>query len=1020
MKRSHRERALASSFFSGLAALALPFAAGSAVMAITTEAHAQDYTSGGLVIIAKDASGAPVANADVSVKSQSQGITRKFKTDASGAFRASALPAGLYDVTIAKSGFQTTNAPSLAVRAGGESTFDLTVAASTGDDIVVTAKVNRQLDFSQSTKGLTIDLEELRTKIPVARSITQVSLLTPGVVTGSSSTNTAFANQPTIGGSSVAENAFYVNGLNITNFDTYVGGATVPFDFYKSVEVKSGGYPAEFGRATGGVVNAVTKSGGDEFKVNLHGVWEPSQLRDHSPNTFLTRNERSADATRTLTTEVSGPLIADHLFFYVLNQQSEVNAKRAQINTRQYTIDKRDDPFWGGKLDGYITQDHHIEYTYFNTKRTTNRKAFNYSNATNTIGSRLPDTVFVDGGESWVTRYTGRFTDWFTLSAAYGKSGDQGSTLPSDTTSPLVQDDRSGQPITISQQKIATSEVLTTKREFARVDGDVRFSLYGDHHVRVGYDHEGTSLFHAVRLNGPGIGGREYFYHTGSVDDSVGVPDGQDYVEVLVERLGGLPVKGENSSFYAQDSWDLTKQLNLQIGVRNDEFKVRNLVGETPIDLKDNWGARIGVNYDPFGKGNDKISFFYGRTFIPPASNLSFRGADLGFSEFFLAPAGGFVINPTTGVPAALGTQILGSTFGGLNDARCPAGGVGAANAVGCTVSFGVGIAEPAASKTAKGLEATHEDEYILGYTKKMDLWTFGATLTFRELKKVSEDVAMDPYVRAYCTANGIVGCEDIWNDSWQYIVMNPGDSITFQTRGPLPGQTSPKLLSFTAAQLGLPKPKRTYEALELSFDRGFDGKWQLGGSYVLSRSFGNYEGTVLSDNGQLDAGSTILWDFKGLTDNQKGLLPNHHLHQFKLYGAYQVTENLSVGFNGRIISPKHLGCLGVHPTDDAAAAYGASSRYCQGVAIQRGSVFTTDWQKQLDLNARYDVSSKFKQTPGQLYVFIDGFNVLNEKGVTDAEERGDTATGARRTTYQRPRAYQTPRYFRIGFDWGF
>jgi hypothetical protein len=77
---------------------------------------------------------------------------------------------------------------------------------------------------------------------------------------------------------------FYVNGLNITNFVNGIG-ATVPFEFYKSVEVKTGGYPAEFGRGTGAVINAVTKSGSNDFTFAIHGNYEPDSLREEAPNT---------------------------------------------------------------------------------------------------------------------------------------------------------------------------------------------------------------------------------------------------------------------------------------------------------------------------------------------------------------------------------------------------------------------------------------------------------------------------------------------------------------------------------------------------------------------------------------------------------------------------------------------------------------------------------------------------------------------------------------------------------------
>src|SRR3546814_17947146 len=75
-------------------------------------------------------------------------------------------------------------------------------------------------------------------------------------------------------GSSVSENVFYVNGLNITDFRQGLGSVTVPFEFYETVDVKTGGYTAEFGRATGAFVTATTKAGSHAFNARVTLPWE--------------------------------------------------------------------------------------------------------------------------------------------------------------------------------------------------------------------------------------------------------------------------------------------------------------------------------------------------------------------------------------------------------------------------------------------------------------------------------------------------------------------------------------------------------------------------------------------------------------------------------------------------------------------------------------------------------------------------------------------------------------------------
>jgi outer membrane receptor protein involved in Fe transport len=300
--------------------------------------------------------------------------------------------------------------------------------------------------------------------------------------------------------------------------------------------------------------------------------------------------------------------------------------------------------------------------------------------------------------------------------------------------------------------------------------------------------------------------------------------------------------------------------------------------------------------------------------------------------------------------------------------------------------------------------------------------------------------MTLDPYIADWCAASALPqvtkdACATVYNGSWQYIVFNPGEDVTINLRQPNSAvhtaQTiadlaaMPKTLTFTKDTLGMPAPKREYISLEFTFERAFDGKWGLQGSYTLSESKGNYEGTVLSDNQQADAGSTVLYDFKGLTDYQYGLLPNHHAHQFKAFGTYAVTDNLMFGANASVISPKHQGCLGVHPTDGNASAYGAASRYCALPGqpkgpVPRGSLLETDWQTNLDLSVRYTVPEKIIPLGGNLVLRADIFNVFNQDAVTSFEERGETNQGALSANRFKPIAYQTPRYVRFGFDLDF
>lgn len=1009
-----------------LAAAALPAAA---VVLAPTAVSAQDYTSGTLSGTVTDESGAPVSNATVTVVSNETGLTRNLTTGSSGQFRAPLVPIGSYTVTIQAPGYGSA-VQTAAVRLGSESSYSFVLAsggATNVDDIVVTG-ARQTLAFNENTTGLVVDVEELVKTVPVGRSITAVTLLAPSTVQGDS----AFGDVPAIGGASVAENAFYVNGLNITNFDNYIGASLVPFDFYRSVEVKTGGYPAEFGRATGGIINAVTKSGSNDFTFAIRGNTVLDSLRENAPDTYSARNETDESESTSLVFEAGGPIIRDRLFFFALAQFQDNTSFNAG-QTGSYTYQENDDPFYGVKLDGYITDDHRLEFTWFDTTREFRQYTGAYDNATDTVLSR-PDvpTRISQGGESFVARYTGQFTDWLSLSAAYGKNEDSNNTIPASFDVEYAQDNRGANPVRVSPGQTASTTIFprNTSREFYRADADMFFSMFGDHHVRMGYELEKTTLEKNQQRTGDLVGAWLYWTADASTPQAQGgnLAPGEDYVELNIFRAGG-EFEGENEAFYIQDSWDVTDRLSLNLGVRLDKFALFNAAGEEYVSFDNEIGPRLGFTYDPTGEGTDRVFGSYGIYYLPVASNTAFRqaGSELYYSEYYRVSNGGNGQPYQADGSPNLGAQII--NWAGATP--CPGGqgaGLSADGTPGCRVT-GRGEVPDTAALSAHNLKSTQEEEFIIGYERRFnDLWSASATVIYRDLLRNAEDVAIDAAVLNYCASEGIdtvreagtaadpfAGCDAIWTGFHQYVIVNPGVASEITLSDPLPGETTARTINFSAADLNYPKATRTYTALELEFKRAFDGIWALQGSWTISESIGNTEGYVKSDNGQTDAGITQDFDQPGLTDGSFGLLPNHRGHVFKLFGSYQLTDNLLIGGNVNISSPRPYGCIGVHPTDGFAQAYGAASYFCDGVSTPRGTVFESDWIKQVDMSVRYNVP--INVGAGELVLRADVFNIFNFRGVNDLNEFGELNNGATNPNYRAPIAYQTPRYVRLGFD---
>jgi len=1048
---------------SALRVLALVGSGVAAGTIATAPAMAQDYTSGSVGGTVTDEAGSPVPGATVTLTSNSQGFTRTSSTSSGGTFRFVSLPPGAYTVNVTAPGKDAFTANDVRVIAS--QTADLSIGlTTTGSEIIVTA-ATIQAPFTGTTSGVTVDVSELASRVPVGRDITNLMLLAPGTNRGESVFGGKSANFVSINGSSVAENAYYINGLNITNFDNYLGGAEVPFDFYKSVEVKSGGYPAEFGRATGGIVNAVSKSGSNEFQAGLHLNWQPDWLRSANKDMLTcsastgecqpyTNRRYDYNESYSAIVEASGPIIKDRLFLYGLlemrHSQTIVNDRSSSLGVKR----ESNDPFWALKVDAFPLDDHHFELTVFDTRNSETQSNLGYSEDETGVPTYGPSQVTFNnntGGVNFVGKYTGRFTDWLTLSAAYGQMRDRFNLTPVDVNAGTFYSlNDSGSEVNgianggllTGQTESIIDDPYSTKREFYRADADLFFNLFGDHHIRMGFDQENNTLNHVAATPGKdvqcgagyistlactsgsanGAGVRFIFQPAFSEDDAedTGISDaflGQPMVQVEYYNSGGF-YKARNRAFYIQDEWQPFDRLTLSLGLRRDDFHLDKADGSTLVDLKDNYAPRLGLTYDVWPDHSGKIRAFWGRYYLPVASNSSFRQAspELYYSEQWFYD--GFDDN---GMPN-LTTQFE-PTNPDTNNAYvsdCPFGLTPNSSGTSCSLT-GDGTVPDTTAAISHNLKATRETEWIVGYEHKLGDWTASLTYTHRNLDRSAEDMAIDRAVLNYCAANGLVGCAATWYGFNQYVIANPGEDLTINLRG-----QDAREVTFTAedlAAIGFPKATRKYDAVELAVARPWDGKWSFNASYTWSKSRGNSEGFVQSDFQQNDSGITQDFDQPGFLEGAYGLLPNHRRHRVKAWGSYAITDAFILGSNVSIESPRPLSCFGYHPGSDVTNgrfenAYGAASHYCGGELSPRGTAQKSEWVYQIDLSARYNVEIP----TGQLVTLrADVFNILNSHAVQDRYEIGDlNPTFAPNPNFGQPRLYQSPRSVRLGMDIAF
>lgn len=1050
-----KQRLLHSTMIGGTALMAL-VAAPAVTLMTPSVAIAQDFVQGAVSGTVTNQAGTPVSGAEVSLRSVNQGFTRSFTTDANGSFRAVALPPGSYEVVVNASGFNSLT-DTVLVNAGGTSSVTLTLGASADnatqiDEVIVVGVRQAVSEFDATTTGLVVNVEELSRNVPIGRDATSLALLAPGVTQSDS----AFGNLPSISGASAGENTYYVNGLNITDFVSFLGGSTVPFEFYQTFETKTGGYSAEFGRATGGVLNATTKSGGNEWEFGITGYWEPESLRETTPNTYLAINELDERSSWDVILEAGGPVIEDRLFVYGLYNARERENYDQGANNLGFRV-STDDPFYGAKVDFLLNDDHRLEATYWSDETTqeTTQTTFYAGDA----GSQEDGTFISEfGGANWIARYTGVWTDWLTTSIAYGENENNTRIYSDEDVNAMITDitgfDYNGDGIEdvasgLTAQRgnwlVGSPSTNEDLRKMFRADVDVYASLFGEHHFRFGLDYEKLESSQALQRSGEGYnycrpggpinaaagincsgdrtGGLDYRYQTAITTGNLNNANGTGFLDPIIltgsqagnpnpnynpTLLGradlvnnGTPSRArvtvydnsgsweaEQTAFYLQDSWEVTDRLTLNLGVRNEAFENANVAGEVFVDIKDQWAPRLGATYDVFGDGDAKLFGFYGRYFLPVAVNTNQR---LAGSELFIRDtwnldfSGGANDLNADGIDDATDEPIFYSQIG--------------------QSTLATGDVKPIATQVDAQLDPMYVDEWILGYEQRINDWTFGIKGTYRDLGRAIDDVAIDAAVLDYCEAAGgglsEAICYNVWYGFHQYVLTNPGEDMTVTLSGDDLSAatggviTEDREITLTAAQLGYPEPSRTYKAVELTAEKSFDGLWGARFSYLWSDSEGNYEGALKSDNGQVDPGLSQDFDQPGLTDGAFGKLPGHREHTFKFFGSWQATEQLLIGANLVVQSPRQFGCQGEHATDDFAYQYANSSWFCDvdgnGTLepTPRGSQFESDWLKNVDLTFSYDLGDLLNVPGDSLVLRADVFNVFNWHSELDFNEFG-------------------------------
>lgn len=831
-----------------------------AILAIPLPLLAQ--TTGTISGLVLDGEGNALADAQVSATSPSLQGERTAATDRDGTFRMPGLPPGSYQVRAALTGLQTVAQAGVVLPIDREITLEFQLLPSFSDEVAVSGSPPL-LDATSAAIGTIVSRETLE-NLPIARNFVNLAFLAPGVVDSGGFDRGA----PSIAGATSLENRIVVDRLDTT--ESGFGGAlsSLPPEFLEAVEIKTGGLSPEYGGALGGIINVLTRSGSNETHATVFGYYRDDGFGSDPPRSV--RNDQFLDSrTYDYGGTLGGRIVRDRLWFFL--GVNPISLEEDWLTSQGLSVTNETDAVsYVGKLSGQIHPSHRVVATAFGDPRDSTfhstysagvlRDDVEYRNhhfvlSYDAIPHRdLAMTLSVGRYDSNTTRSPAADRPWY-IDAAGGR---------------FARAENCGDPALVLDGMSFAPGCLGGTFVYDPLDGrrdELRASVtwYGQtgrigHEVRAGAVFRKVKFKFNARYPAPVPG--PFYDSAGTLVDAGGLA-GQQWIlfpdaAQLEERESDGPGENEELAVFVQDKISIGGRWTLQLGLRADAFDStgrrtdQDASARLKFRLDEMLGPRVGVIYDPTGRGRSKLFAHYGRYYesMPLWLNTTIFGINRRNRYTFRYPDDG-------SLPSAENPGVLMSS---QSSAGTP-------------------------PLLASRMDPQYTDEYVVGYEHQVgQSFSVGLTGIYRDVGDVLEN---------FCI-----------NDGATCFIGNPGGTLT---RNPATGALLAEPVTFA-------EPERKYRALQLTFERRLRGNWQMAGSYVYSRNEGNYTGLLQQDIGFSAPNVTTDFDRPELAQNASGPLPNDRTHQAKLYGTYRWSFGLLSGVFAQYVSGTPLSKIGNHP----------------------------------------------------------------------------------------------------------
>jgi carboxypeptidase family protein/TonB-dependent receptor-like protein len=503
------------------------------VPAVAQGGSAESSVKGNMSGIVVDSTGAVIPGAKVTLSGAFGSQTDT--TNADGGFLFPLLTPGTYAVKVEKGQFKTAEAKGIEILTG--KTSSLRISMQPGEATTIVEVTGSALTVDTGSTAVSTNLNDtFYQAVPVARGVAGLFYASPSAVDGGIAGGTA---NPSIGGSSSLENLYVADGVSITDgafggigtFSRVYGSLStgINLSFVKEVQVKTGGFEAQYGKADGGIVQIVTKSGSSKFHGSIGGFFAPEEFeaeRQHPDNFFRFNKigELVHQANYDLDIEAGGyvPHYKDHLFFFgSFNPSWNANHDQyaqfanptdcgtacagATNATSLGNVDLTNHVYnFAGKLTWKLNDNHTFESSIFGDP-TYGNSAPNFSLVTSATST---NDKLDYGTRNFVVRYNGVLTPSWLLNGSFAwghnhltdVAGDQNTYFVSDTIQSLpciVQNATAGKVPCVSdtyelrgnfnRQGYGFAENTTGDTYGFSVDTTKNYHFLGSHSTTFGY-----------------------------------------------------------------------------------------------------------------------------------------------------------------------------------------------------------------------------------------------------------------------------------------------------------------------------------------------------------------------------------------------------------------------------------------------------------------------------------------------------------------------------------------------------